>query len=520
MMRNRVLIHLLLCVAWVAPVATCQNVENPVIGESFESMVSLLAEETPPSLIPEASDAALEQLAQTGHGADLLEWARKAAELEDIPETTYTRYREFRRSGARRPYEGPYFEKRERLTREVIAAWLGQDHSRIDRINDLIWSICEETTWVAPAHERDSWTIDLFCAETGCELAHVLFLLGDRLPDEIRHRVRSEVKRRLLDLYLEHGRDYWWNSGRNNWTGVCAGAMGQVALMLEDDPERQAKVVSLTLEQLDRFIQIGFEDDGACLEGIGYWNYGLLHFVGFAEMLRIRTAGAIDILAHDKLEAIAQYPLAVTIGPGLYASFADSRERSSVCPFLAARLAERTHTTGLLGLVGGATSWRITTVLRNLVWWNGETKSPPELDTVAHPTSGIARLVGQLAGHPAVIAAKAGHNAEPHNNNDIGSFIVRVGSHIYLCDPGAGLYSKDYFSAKRYDNIFANSYGHSVPRIAGHLQPAGARFRGRIELAGDDGLRIVFHDAYDLAELKNAERRLAVTHDYITLEDL
>jgi hypothetical protein len=289
--------------------------------------------------------------------------------------------------------------------------------------------------------------------------------------------------------------------------------------MLEADHARQAQALALILGQLDRFIAHGFEEDGACLEGIGYWNYGLSHYVIFAEMMRARTNGAIDLLAQEKMRAIAEYPATVALGKNVYASFADSHEESSVTPYLAGRLANRTGVNALLGLTGGTASWRITTVLRNLLWWDGQAGALPELFDTVKPGSGIARLVDSTAGRPLVLAAKAGNNAEPHNNNDIGSFIVRIGDYTYLCDPGAGLYSKDYFSGKRYENVFANSYGHSVPRIGGQLQPAGVKFRGSIEQTAPKSVCITFQDAYKVPALQKAVRQLSLADGQVRLED-
>lgn len=111
----------------------------------------------------------------------LLAWARSAAAAPDIPATTYSLYRRFREAGERAPYEGPYFQKRDLLAREVMAVWLGGDASRLGRVNNLIWSICEESTWVVPAHEKGPGYIDLFSAETAATLGHTTRLLGEQL---------------------------------------------------------------------------------------------------------------------------------------------------------------------------------------------------------------------------------------------------------------------------------------------------------------------------------------------------
>jgi hypothetical protein len=344
-------------------------------------------------------------------------------------------------------------------------------------------------------------------------------LLGDRLPQEIRDRVRKEVERRIFEPYLTHAREFWWDSGRNNWTGVCAGAVGQAFLLLEPDIARQAQALEIAVDQLDRFIEIAFEPDGGCLEGIGYWNYGLFHYVCLAEMLRSRTGGEIDLLANPKSKAIAAYPLAVVIAKDTYASFSDAHENASVRPFLAARLAERTGAAGLLALAGDEPGGRLPEALRDLCWWDGKRPEMPPLDDAFLPDSGVVRLVDSTGGHTVVLAAKAGHNEEPHNHNDIGSFIVAVDGTVYLCDPGSGLYNAAYFSAKRYDNVFANSFGHSVPRIGGNLQLPGKKHCGVMEKTGEKSVAIAFEKAYDVPSLIQASRQFEMKDGKVVLQD-
>lgn len=477
-----------------------------------DSLRSLLEDSSNAPAISELATISCGSLLKTAHGQEVLKWAQSAGRA--IPETTQALYDRYREAGERFPYEKPYFEKRELLTRFALAAWLEPDTADIGHLCALIESVLDEPTWVLPAHEKPvSWNIDLFSAETACELAHVLLLLEERLPDTLVQRMRSEIRTRVMEPYLAHAEEYWWNGGRNNWTGVCAGSVGQTFLLLEPDAERQAEAVMLVLGQMDRFLEKGFEEDGACLEGIGYWCYGLLHCVSFGEMLREKTGGAIDLLSHPKLEAIARYPATVAIDKHVFAAFADSHEHQSVTPFLAARLAERTGVISLLSQAGGTSQWRLTAVLRNLLWWNGPEAEEPVIEDAFLPDAGLVKFVRNVDGRRVVLAAKAGHNAEPHNNNDVGSFVLRIGNTTYLCDPGAGLYSREYFSSKRYENIFANSYGHSVPRIGGALQPTGANYRGTLEIAEPKTARIDLSNAYNVEALKQALRTFTLRED-------
>lgn len=499
-----------------SPSAQAQQEKQPVAEQ--QRLAQWLADSGSAASIPGLAGVTPEQLAAKPQAAAMLEWAREVKDAP-IPVTTYTQYRRFREAGERAPYEGPYFDKRGQLAQAVLCVWLGGDESYLPQVNDLIWNICEESTWVVPAHEKEPWFIDLFCAETAATLAHVSRLLADRLPAEIQERIAAEVKRRVLDPYLEHGANYGWTAGRNNWTGVCAGSVGQAFLLLEPDPERSARAIALAVEQAQRFIANAFEADGASLEGMGYWNYGLAEYVIFAEMLRERTGGGIDLLADEKLKAIARFPLAVAMGPGLFASFSDSGEGGHVRAYIGAKLVERTGVTELLGLLEPKPDFRVHEAICDLLWWDGTRPAAPSLEDTVLPESGLARLVDVSGGYTLVVAVKAGHNDEPHNQNDVGSLIVAVDGVVYLCDPGAGLYSKDYFSSRRYENVFCNSYGHSVPRIGGVLQAEGRKARGVMEEAGEKGVRVRFEQAYPGAGLASATRDVVLSQGAVVLGD-
>jgi hypothetical protein len=155
--------------------------------------------------------------------------------------------------------------------------------------------------------------------------------------------------------------------------------------------------------------------------------------------------------------------------------------------------------------------------LRDLLWWDGDRREAAPVADTTLPASGIARLTGSTAdGSPLVVVVKAGHNAENHNHNDVGSFILRAGNETLLADPGPGHYDRDYFGDRRYENIFANSYGHSVPRIGGRLQGTGRDFAGSLLAVEGDAATgrktatIEFARAYPIATLTSIRRSLII----------
>lgn len=438
------------------------------------------------------------------------------ADLEDMPQTTYSAYRLFREQGERSRYEAAYFLKRARLSAAALRLFLGQSELRA-AVQDYLWSICEESTWVLPAHEQH--IIDLFAAETGYLLAESLLLLGEMLAPEVRQRVRAEVERRIFEPYLRFFHLHNWYEGTSNWNGVCNSAVAATFLLLEPEVARTQRALAIALHGLRAFITTAFADDGSSSEGVAYWHYGLFNFVALAEMLYARSGGRIHLLAGEKLRLIAAFPAQVQLSAACFASFADCDERVGFHPGILTRLARRSGELTLLNLLTEQgepdNNWRLPMMLRDLLWWDGSVPASSQLAHALLPAGALARLVGNTStGTPLVLCLKGGHNAEEHNHNDIGSFILHSGGENLLTDPGRGLYSRAYFGPERYENIFANSYGHSVPRIDGHLQGTGRAFKGVLHAitGGDDGQSIAldFAAAYPSEELMIARRELCL----------
>ena len=439
--------------------------------------------------------------------------------IAHIPQTDYTSYRAFQRIGERGHYEAAYFLKRTRLAAAAIRLFAGQMDLK-ERVEDYLWNICEETNWVLPAHENV--IIDLFAAETGFVLAETLLLLSATLDSEVRHRVRQEIEQRIFTPYLRFYASQWWYTTNHNWNGVCNSAIAATFLLMEPEPERTAQALRIALQGLQVFVDSAFEADGSSSEGVSYWHYGLMNFVALSEFLYARSEGEINLLASTRLQQIAAYPAKVQLSGSQFASFSDCDESVEFNPGILMRLAERTHEPSLEKLLASpaqpGSDWRVTMLLRNILWWDGTQTSASPLADAWLKVGDNARLTTENTHHDAVVlAVKAGHNGENHNHNDVGSFILNVAGENLLVDPGRGLYSRAYFSAQRYENIFANSYGHSVPVINGKLQGTGHGFIGQIEQVDTEGpnkqVSLEFARAYPAPELLSAKRQLLLGRD-------
>lgn len=507
-------------------------------------------------LFPEAARNRLEAATASPTGRRIFTGLeRNIAKIEEVEPLTRSLYQDFFRTGNRKRFEAVYFLRRGRLSAAALSV-AGRRKPKpevVEILHDWLWAICEESTWVLPAHTgKDFIELDLFASMTGMMLAEISHLLGERLAPEVRKRVQAELERRIITPYLRHGTKQWWYRGRSNWNGVCNGAVGATLLYAEQNPRRLEKGLAQVLRGLERYFRGAFTTDGASTEGLDYWQFGLSNVVMFSELLRNRTSGRFDLLNNKRLRAIAAYPLNVLLtAGGRFYPYADCPRNTSLSPGLTARLAERTGVEALKRLIikpaapagkrrdsaaktankkRGAT-WFLPYLLRNLLWWDGKYLAAPKITDTILPKTGVGRLVAPAAAgkgktfaeNPPVVAFKAGHNQELHNHNDIGSFTVAAGETVFICDAGAGVYTRETFSKQRYNDRFIGSYGHDVPLLAGKEQGTGAKFSGKIlkwspgsgKPAKDGAAEVKsatmeIAPAYGLKELRSLKRTLTL----------
>jgi hypothetical protein len=94
---------------------------------------------------------------------------------------------------------------------------------------------------------------------------------------------------------------------------------------------------------------------------------------------------------------------------------------------------------------------------------------------------GIQVMVGRdREGDPSglFLSAKGGHNAESHNHNDVGNFIVFIDGLPVIVDAGVETYTKKTFSPQRYEIWTMQSAYHSLlPTFDGVQQLPGMEYK-------------------------------------------
>jgi hypothetical protein len=419
-------------------------------------------------------------------------------------------FMEYVRTGNRSHYESISFGRRTKLADLVLGECMEGKGRFLDDIMNGVWTICEETYWGVPAHvgtqKRGSGlpdvkepTVDLFAAETGMLLAWTDYLVGDQLDSIsplIRERIHHEVDRRIMSVNLERD-DFWWMGFRggmvNNWNPwICSNWLTAV-LILEKDVERRARSIHKILLCLDNFLN-PHPRDGGCDEGPGYWNRAGGSLYDCLELLQGASAGEIDIYDKPLIKEIGRYITRAYISHPYFINFADAAARINANASLIYRYGKSIRDKDMMGFgaflakkqrlgennIRGSFGvlGRVLPALFQLEeLLEAEPREPlakdfwfPELQVmVARSSEGTSQGF--------YVAAKGGHNAESHNHNDVGNFIVYADGYPAVIDLGVETYTAETFSSRRYEIWAMQSAFHNLPTINGIMQKNGREYK-------------------------------------------
>lgn len=428
---------------------------------------------------------------------------------EEVPMLTLSLYRSFFKTGDRMTFDKPYLRRRFMLAVLTYAEYREGKGRFTEKLCDLVFAILEESTWVIHAHSKhfaqrpgtevaDAYLpehlhgIDLRAAMTGGLLALTYHLCKDALDsvsDVIAKRLKYTVRERIVRPFIEH--DFTWPI--NNWcTYIVSGVLFATAF-LEDMTERREAVAEKSMRILDNYIAT-YPEDGGCDEGAGYWSGASGAYFDCAEMLFDMSRGRIDIFSYPELRAIGEFEPRMYIKGKRFINFADchaliscdgkllrrfgirvgSEEMRSFGEMLAKEYPIRAESAftfahvyrSLKNMRTPLALGEVKTVLFRRVWF-------PNLKIAVFRESSDA--VGTL------LAIKGGDNAESHNHNDVGSFMVYADGEPVIIDAGSGVYTKKTFSSERYTIWNMMSEYHNLPVFGGIGERNGKSFASRDE---------------------------------------
>ena len=434
-------------------------------------------------------------------------------------------YMDFAKNGNRSRYEKVCFERRRNLFTLMMAECIEGKGQYIDDIINGIWLICEESTWVVPAHNHvyadrvqrelvdieEPVIIDLFSAETGSLLSWVYYFLGSVIGETaplVKRRIELEMDRRILKPYLARD-DFGWmglchDNPVNNWNPWINSNV-LVAYLIFADKDMKIKGIEKVIKSTDRFLSF-YAEDGGCDEGPGYFGVAGASLLDLLEELDIATNSAVYLHNDEMIKNMARYIYRVYIGGMYYVNFADAHAQVAVSAGLLYRTGKKIGDKNLTGFASylmeneytgkwyANPSRGIWCLFRNLsnIFQNYEEKAefnPPEFFWF----EGIQVLTAR--DKKMFIAAKGGNNNESHNHNDIGNFILYHNSKPIIIDAGVETYSRKTFSPERYSIWTMQSCYHNTPTINGYDQLPGLEMKAdAVSFSRNNGISILKMD--------------------------
>ena len=469
-------------------------------------------------IFPEFNEQKWEQVRTHPYFAKHIAKAKARAEEKlktEPPRMKFSDLHLFKETGDRSISGKAHGEYSARLEDYFFMYMLEKDQKWLTALADIMWNICDFEAWTIPAHVSEEADpedrrvfLDLCSTITGYRLAEILYFIGDDLPDLVRRRVKYELQWRIIDSYKKHC--YWWEKCHNNWASVCAGAV-LACYMYVATKEEIDEQLPYMMDTVQGYLD-GFQDDGCCTEGYGYWNYGFSYFCLFADMLRVYTDGKTDLFKLEKVHTIAQFQQNIALNETEGISFSDAGLHFSPQAWLTHYLKKQYPD---LEIPHFSESNNESGALRYVLWQD------PDIVGGGINLKSFQYRESQwfVSRHKAyTLACKAGHNSESHNHNDIGSFIISKDGKVSFVDPGTGVYTRQYFGPERYEYLSTSARGHSVPMINGELQVTGKK-KSTVYLAEEHAFAYSIENGYEIPSLEKLTRRFDCEEDLLTLTD-
>jgi len=409
----------------------------------------------------------------------------------------------FLRDGDRKTPENTRSVRRSALADLVLAECFENEGRFLDDIVNGIWCTCEESYWgnLGALHlqkaghdfpDPNERVVDLFTAETGAFLAWINYLLEPQLASIsalVPDRIRYEIETRVLEPNRQRD-DFWWmgfTSRRvNNWN-PWINSNWLTCVLLQEEGERRTSAVQKILRSLDVFIE-NYPSDGGCDEGPGYWGRAGASLFDCLELLSLGTSDSLNIYDEPLIRKMASFIYRTHIDGDWYVNFADASARVEPSPFLVYRFGQRVGDEKMAAfgasLLAASGKERSDTLQRYLPMLFSDDAGEQAGKAIPYESKVWLDQIEVMCarekeGTPEgfFLGAKGGHNAESHNHNDIGTFIVYNEGLPLIVDAGVGTYTGQTFGDTRYELFTMRSAYHNVPTINGFEQKEGEQFR-------------------------------------------
>jgi hypothetical protein len=272
--------------------------------------------------------------------------------------------------------------------------------------------------------------------------------------------------------------------------------------LLEKNKERRAKFVYQVFDVLDNYLD-PYPADGGCDEGPGYWGRAAASTFDCLDLVKMATDNKFNLFNDSLIKKMGEFIFKAYIGDGYYLNFADAVSKTNHSPMLIYRYGKAVGSTDMMGMgaflanknAAGVNIPEGYSLLRKLpeLFHSKEISNAkaaePLIESAWLPDIQVMVSRDKEASKKGFyIAAKAGHNQESHNHNDVGSFMVFYNGKPVLIDVGAGTYTKDYGKSW----VISSAFHNMLPIIDGEVQQTGRKYSASNVSYASDAKQISF----------------------------
>jgi len=412
-------------------------------------------------------------------------------------------------------YMNDYWLRRAMLVRAVLTECIEGKGRFVDKIIDLIWCICEESSWIIDRHNNhmhnhmlsgvnknalpdilDYNFVDLFIAATGGTLAVVYYLMRDRLDEEsplVAKRIELELQKRVFIPFMHHDDMTWmgfYGHKINNWNPWILSNIIVMDLFVAKDPDFRVECLARCMEKLDIYTDT-CKPDGGCDEGPSYWYHAGVTLHDCLALFSDCTDGKLNFFDEPFVKNMGEYVVKAQLGDTYQANFADNSAKAHHDALVLYRFAKNI---GSKPMEKFALS-RFCADKAKLPDWEcclyrdmksffcyGEMCAMPK--TESEPISDVLPDTQLIYAHTAddmvQLAAKGGFNNESHNHNDLGNFILARNGKPVIVDLGCLPYEDKTFSPQRYEIWILTAAWHNCAQINGFEQHDGDEYKAKL----------------------------------------
>jgi hypothetical protein len=290
---------------------------------------------------------------------------------------------------------------------------------------------------------------DLMTAEIAKSVAAAAGWLGEALPPELEDALRALLRDRCGRPIFEGATGgCWWGTALNsNWTAVLNSGLGFAALTLQDrEPEIAAPWLDYARQRTLEMLDLAAEE-GAGIEGAGYWLYCFGSLQDFVEAL-LQVTGE-DLYQHPFWSRCSRFlPYLALPDFSAWSNYADTGYRglggSAFFHGVAARRGDglAQHYGNLIQQRHGPGSWQ------SLLYYDERVAEQPLAAEPPCRFFSSIHLASFRSGwdeNAICMLFKGGSNAWSHTHLDLNSFLIYAGGERLATEPGPEPYSLAYW---------------------------------------------------------------------------